>query len=124
MIMMKLLAEALLTDMHSVYALGEHMCGENIPIKCEDGAVTASGEELVDDIPSAAIFIPAKYRMRPLTVCLKNPATGLKSLVRLNDKGNPRYYKVRGLDLNPQAYYELTGETAKVYSSIERLELC
>lgn len=119
-----MVTEALSTNIHSVYGMGETMCGETIPAKCEDGAITASGEELDGGIPSAAIFIPAKYRMRAITVCIRNPVTGMESNIRVNDKGNPRYYKVRGLDLNPRAYYELVGEYPKKHSRVERLELC
>ena len=86
----------------TTYQWGEQKCGQDVPIACAHGAVTASGEELSDDIPSAALPLPKENRMRPTVVRLTS-WTGACVSVRVNDKSNPRWIGKRGLDLNKAA---------------------
>ncbi len=110
---------------HTVYGLGEYRCGPiNAPIICAQGAETASGEIFYPQSLTAAIPMPKKQRMRKFTVCLLNPKTNRKAVVRINDKKNPRYIGFGGLDLSPGSYKALTGVFPKKYSSIPRLQLC
>lgn len=102
----------------------ESMCGETVPIPCDSNATTASGQQFDPDVLAAAVPMPKNRIMRPVRICLYNPDTGKRAWAVINDKVNPRYQGVRGLDLTPKLYKALTGKPATSWSSLERIEVC
>lgn len=109
----------------SVYGLAEVQCGDvHAPRPCVYGAVTASGETFDPGKPTAAVFLPAQYRARPHWLHVRAGEGRPCVAIWVNDKGNPRYQGKRGLDLTPAAYKALTGNEAKPWSSIPKLERC
>jgi hypothetical protein len=108
----------------SVYGLGEVACGDaHAPRPCAQGAQTASGETFDPRRPTAAVFMPARYRVRPHWLFLR-AGEGPCVAIWVNDKGNPRYHGKRGLDLTPGAFEALTGSKARPWSSLPKLERC
>ncbi len=96
----------------TTYGYGEGNCGDiDKPRPCSKGAVTASGEPFNPNLATAAIFAPTKLRMRARWVWLRVDEGPCK-LIRVNDKGNPRYIGIRGFDLSPRAVEVLTGQPA------------
>jgi hypothetical protein len=117
-------AQAAVTLPASIYGLGEYACGDvGKPVPCAEGATTASGEPFDPRAVTAAVFLPAPYRARPHAVRVKVHGRPCVTLW-LNDKGNPRYTGVRGFDLTPAAFEALTGQKAKPWSSLPKLQLC
>ena len=112
----------------TTYGHGEMMCGDpQQPKACQTGVSTASGEPFDSSIASAALPMPAHYRMRPFTVRLR--LAGLETApcvtIRVNDKSNERWLGERGLDLSPSAVAQLTrGRPTDTWSYEEGLELC
>jgi len=101
------------------------MCGDpGKVVECNAGATTASGETFQPALYTAAVPLPTNRRMRPITICVRNPDTGHEVVLRVNDKSHPRWQGVRGLDLTPAAMGALLGRQARATDSIARLEPC
>ena len=109
----------------TVYGFNEIKCGPaHAPQSCSFDAITASGHEFDPEIPSAAIPLPHNKIMRPFIICVKNPDTGKKIRLLVNDKTNARWIGKRGFDLSPEAFRQLTGRLPEKWSQIPRLVKC
>lgn len=100
----------------TTYGWGEWMCGDyGHPAPCAKGAITASGEMFhPDDEASAALFIPRRFGIYKGAVTVRltlspDRETGCVN-VRINDKGNERYYGRLGFDLSKKALKRLLEE--------------
>jgi hypothetical protein len=93
----------------TTYGYNEKFCGDiGKPVTCSHGAITASGEPLNPDSPTAAIFSPTEMRLVAQHVYLRTD-TGPCVKIRLTDKGSPKYIGIRSFDLTPAAVELLTG---------------
>lgn len=107
----------------TTYGYGTMHCGDiGKPVACSLGATTASGEAFDPDLATAAVFAPSVLRMRPYVVKLKIVGPFRCQLIRINDKGNPRFIGKRSYDLTPAAVKKLGGRMSKHWS--HRVELC
>lgn len=95
--------------MSTTYGWGEWMCGDyGKPAPCANGAITASGEVFHPDTEAtAALFIPRRFgiykQARDVALTLNaDRKTGCVT-IRINDKGNERYYGRLGFDLSRHA---------------------
>jgi hypothetical protein len=102
----------------------EKMCGEAIPIPCDNKATTASGQQFNPESMTAAVPMPKNRIIRPMMICLQNQDTNRKIWVLVNDKANPRWQGVRGFDITPAVFKALTGEIARPWSKIENIKEC
>jgi hypothetical protein len=101
----------------TTYGYGETMCGDiHKPMKCDIGAITASGVPFDPQVPSIAIAAPAHLRIRPTLIYMRIDGGKCKP-VWLLDKMNPRWIGIRGFDLTPAAVELLTGKAATPYWS-------
>lgn len=105
----------------TTYGWGEWMCGDyGHPAPCAKGAVTASGEVFhPDEIATAALFIPRRFGIYKKAQTVKltlspDRKTGCVT-VRVNDKGNERYYGRLGFDLSKFALKRLLEATNQEY---------
>ncbi len=107
----------------TTYGHGEAgKCGDvGAPVACTAGATTSSGEPFDPEDATAAVPAPAKQRTRPMFVSVRS-VNGVCVQIRVNDKGNPRYIGVRGLDLTPGALRLLGIKPTKHWSG--KLEVC
>jgi len=93
----------------TTYGWGELMCGDvGHPVRCTDGAVTASGDVFDTSIPTMAVSAPVWLVTRSKVVPVKIDG-GKCVYIRVNDKMNPRYIGERGFDLSPAAVRLVTG---------------
>lgn len=116
------IALAFQTGLSSTYGYGERMCGDiGTPRPCSEGAITASGEPFDPQEVSGAVFAPKRLRMAVYYVRMRI-GDGPCILVKINDKGNPRYIGRRGFDLTPGALTALTGSANPRWSG--RVSLC
>lgn len=109
----------------TVYGTGEQgMCGDpETPVACAVGATTASGEPfLPDEVPSAAVPLPRKQRLRVKELKIRHTVSGNCVTIRINDKSNERWIGVRGLDLTPAALSAIGIKPTKYWSG--RVEAC
>lgn len=108
----------------STYGYGEIMCGDiGAPRRCKSGALTASGEVFNPYLPTAAVFAPTKLRMSARYVWMKMKGGPYNCrMIRVNDKGNPRFIGERGFDLTPGAVLLLGGTPSPTWGG--RLERC
>ncbi len=90
----------------TVYGMGERMCGEKQTQVCDSTSITASGVPFNPLFPTAAIAIPANYRIREQTIFLRVEDGPCKKIF-LTDKMNARYIGNRGFDLTPGALIAL-----------------
>lgn len=92
------------------YGYSEWNCGDvHAPRRCEHGAITASGEVFNPDLPTAAVFAPAKLRLKTPAIVLMQIDDGPCAYIRINDKGHERFIGKRGFDLTPASLELLTG---------------
>lgn len=97
---------------------GRLMCGDvGRPVACDEFAVTASGEPFDRAIPTAAVPMPANRIMRPYELWLTTESACCCVLVRINDKANPRFQGVRGLDLSPAVLVAMGIQPTATWSS-------
>lgn len=97
-------------------------CGDvGEPVPCSKGAVTASGEIFDPDMPTMAVFAPARYIMRPTVIPVRLNNNECK-FIRVNDKGNPRYINKRGFDLTPSSVKLLGGVSSEYWS--KKIYIC
>lgn len=101
--------------MATVYGFGEKMCGDpGRARRCNQFAITASGQKFDPRKASAAIALPPKFKM---------PSEGIDVWMRLeegpcikiniNDKKNYRFSKTRPIDLSVGAVRALGGDPHK-----------
>lgn len=125
MIMTSLLIYLHLAASHAAttYGFGEYMCG-NIgrAKKCQNGAVTATGDTFHTDKLTAAIPIPLKMRLKAFYVWVRGES-GRCVRIRVNDKKSPRFIGRSGLDLSPAAQEAVSGKRAKKSWS-GKIEIC
>lgn len=107
---------------HSTYGWGSNNCGDiGRPVACSKGAITSSGEEFDPDAVTAAVPAPTSQRTRVTTVKLR-ATSGKCVAIKINDKSNPRFIGLRGLDLTPGALRALGIEPTRHWSG--RIEMC
>jgi len=100
----------------SVYGFGENNCGDSHSARtCADGATTASGEVFNPQLATAAIPIKGDRVLRPFDIWLRVDG-GVCSIIRVNDKLNPRYKLKRSFDLTPGALKKLGVKPNKYWS--------
>lgn len=106
----------------TTYGYGEFFCGvRGRPRPCIKGEPTSSGEEFDPDIATAALPAPGYLHFKPFYVRVKNH-TGRCVSIRVNDKANPKWIGVRGLDLSPRAVELITGNAYRHWSG--KLQFC
>lgn len=108
----------------TVYGFGEKMCGDvGKARRCSKGAVTASGQPFDPAMPTAAIAIPAKYKMPPegMKVGLMFEG-GQCTEILINDKKHPRFMNSKPIDLSVGAVRAMGGNPTKRFS--DKVFLC
>ena len=101
----------------NVYGYKEMSCmdGKRV-IPCEKGAITASGEEFDPELPTFAVWMPRKMRVRPQWVWVRLEQ-GTCTQLWLNDKKGKQ-----GFDLTPGALKALGVKPRSTWSG--HLKLC
>jgi len=93
-----------ITVFSTTYSYGEMMCGDiGKPVKCQKGAITASGIPIDGKLPIIAIAAPTRMILRPHWVHMQLEGKESCHWLLLADKMNPRYIGKRGFDLTPSA---------------------
>lgn len=86
-----------------VYGVGELSCGDvDSPRTCSRGAITASGAVFDPTLPSIAISLPKRMRIRPTLIWVKTLSSPC-SPIWLTDKKHPRHVVTRPWDVSPAA---------------------
>lgn len=87
----------------TTYGYGEQYCGEEEPISCDLGAITASGVPFDPNLPQAAIALKQQTVMHPIIVGLRTES-GPCAPIQFVDKKHARFYgSDHPFDLTPGA---------------------